>query len=472
MATFNWDTYRDEVKSRTETVGKKLSESYITGSYPVNQGELVCLDFVPSSGSLYCCELNSCILIHDVQAIGQTGFDFDAVSSFVSSSGYNTITYVHDQNDEGWMGTEVEWVTAASQSAVSYGLGVEQLYQYAITGSYWNTDTGSYYVINIPDSRDSILEISRDKSEFRIWMDDKSLSSYMTPTASTDLSNNLNGDNLPDVVAKDPSLDNRKGLTFYTLTDDNRESIFSQSLVEQIMPSDTTSTGYPVNCRGQGLVYHQDLNTDGFLWLRPTGSENYWANDCKYVASGSDQFEFTPTGIFGHFKENTQVYLHDGSTENIQDITAGQYVKTGYWSGEVEGKMRPTLVDDDKVSNEGKNEAWRSFATTSLDTLTVASASVKDLSFFGYSKCVKINNHLEMAPIEFLFAKSGSSYSFVKSQNLTTDHKLIKHDKSEIDITSVEVTSGSMTNFYALDIEGQDTYFVSESLFIGQHWLP
>ena len=77
-----------------------------------------------------------------------------------------------------------------------------------------------------------------------------------------------------------------------------------------------------------------------------------------------------------------------------------------------------------------------------------------------------------MAPIEFLFAKSGSSYSFVKSQNLTTDHKLIKHDKSEIDITSVEVTSGSMTNFYALDIEGQDTYFVSESLFIGQHWLP
>ena len=98
MATFNWNTYKTDLKSRTETVGKKLSESYLTGSYPVNQGELVCLDFVPSSGSLYCCELNSCILIHDVQAIGQTGFDFDAVSSFVSSSGYNTIKYVHEQN--------------------------------------------------------------------------------------------------------------------------------------------------------------------------------------------------------------------------------------------------------------------------------------------------------------------------------------------------------------------------------------
>ena len=472
MAIFNWDTYKDEVKSRTETVGKKLSESYLTGSYPVNQGELVCLDFVPHSGSTYCCELNSCILIHDVQAIGQTGFDFNALTSLVSSSGYNKIVYVHDILDEGWMGTEIEWVSAASKSAVSYGLEVAQLYRYTISGNYWNVDSDSYYVINIPPSREGLLEISRDKSEFRTWMTNNSFGSYLTPTATESLANNLNGNSLPDVVVKDPGLDNRKGLTFYTLTDSNRESIFSQSLVEQIMPSDTTSTGYPVNCRGQGLVYHQDLNSDGFLWLRPTGSENYWANDCKYVASGSDQFEFTPTGIFGHFNENTQVYLHDGSTENIQDITAGQYVKTGYWSGEVEGKMRPTLVGDDHIGEEGKNEELRSFTTTSLDTLTVASASVKDLSFFGYSKCVKINNHLEMAPIEFLFAKSGSSYSFVKSQNLTTDHKLIKHDKSEIDITSVEVTSGSMTNFYALDIEGQDIYFVSESLFIGQHWLP
>lgn len=472
MAIFNWNTYKDDLKLKTSEVGKKVSETYLTGSYPVNQGELICLDFVPSSGSLYCCELNSCILLHDVQAIGQTGFDFDAVTAFVSSSGYNKITYVHDSLDEGWMGTEVEWVSAASQSAIYYGLEVEQLYTFPLYDSQWNVDTGSYYVINIPPSREGILEISRDKSAFRTWMIDNSFESYLTPEATSSLVNNLNGSDLPDVVVKDPGLDNRKGLTFYTLTDDNRESIFSQSLVEQIVPSDTTSTGYPVNCRGQGLVYHQDLNTDGFLWLRPAGSENYWANDCKYVATGSYQFEFSPTGIFGHFKENTQVYLHDGSTVNIQDITQGQYVKTGYWSGEVEGKMRPTLVDDDKVSDEGKNEVWRSFVTNSLDTLTVTSASVKDVSFFGYSKCVTINNHLEVAPIEFLFAKSGSNYSFVKSQNLTTDHKLIKYDKSEIDITSVEITSGSMTNFYALDINGQDTYFVSESLFIGQHWLP
>jgi hypothetical protein len=472
MATFNWNTYKDDLKSKTETVGKKLSESYMTGSYPVNQAELVCLDFVPSSGSLYCCELNSCIMISEPQAIGQTGFNFDAVSSFVSSSGYHTIKYVHDSSDEVYMDSETEWITAASQSAVDYGLGVEQLYQFTLAGNYWNVDTGSYYVVNIPPDRNGILSISRDKSEFRTWMTNNSLGSYLTPTATESLANNLNGNSLPDVVAKDPGLDNRKGLSFYTLTDDNRESIFSQSLVEQIMPSDTTSTGYPVNCRGQGMVYHQDLNTDGFVWLRPPGSENYWANDTKYIASGSDQFKFKPTGVFGHFKANTQVYLHDGSTENIQDITSGQYVKTGYWSGEVEGKMQPTLVDDDKISVEGKNEAWRSFATTSLDTLTVASASVKDVTFFGYSKSVKINNHLEVSPIEFLFAKSGSSYSFVKSQNLTTDHKLIKHDKSEIDITSIEIESGSMTNFYALDMDGQDTYFVSESLFVGQHWLP
>jgi len=82
---------------------------------------------------------------------------------------------------------------------------------------------------------------------------------------------------------------------------------------------------------------------------------------------------------------------------------------------------------------------------------------------------VTINGHLEVSPYENLFVKSGSVYKFVDTQELTTDYKLITPDKSEIDITSVQLTSGSYKTFYALDLATQDIYFVSESLFVEEH---
>ena len=89
-------------------------------------------------------------------------------------------------------------------------------------------------------------------------METNSMGDYMTPTASSDLSNNLNGDNLPDVVAKEVSLDNKKGLSFYTLTDDNRTNLLTEDpYCERFMVPDVTDKGYPVIARGTALVYHQ-----------------------------------------------------------------------------------------------------------------------------------------------------------------------------------------------------------------------
>ena len=65
--------------------------------------------------------------------------------------------------------------------------------------------------------------------------------------------------------------------------------------------------------------------------------------------------------------------------------------------------------------------------------------------------------------------KSGSVYTFVNTPDITTDYKLISPNKSEIDITSVQLTSGSYKTFYGLDLSTQDIYFVSESLFVERH---
>ena len=97
---------------------------------------------------------------------------------------------------------------------------------------------------------------------------------------------------------------------------------------------------------------------------------------------------------------------------------------------------------------------------------------VETIIEFDFNTWVKVNDLYEISPLGQLFIKSGSAYKFVQSTELTTDYKLISHDKSEIDITSVAVESGSFKTFYGLDLEDQDIYFVSESLFVEVHHTP
>ncbi len=474
---FNFDTYEETSKSRTLEVGKKLSENYYSGSTVAqNEAELIALDFVPSNGSLYCTELNTDIGLWDPQVWARTGFDFDAISSFASSSGHNKIEYVFAENEEN-VNPGKYWVAAASASAQKYEIGFDTQYLAPVTDTGYNTTATTFYVKNISLSNDGliplILEVSRNKSLFRDFMDTNSMGDYMTPTASADLSNNLNGDNLPDVVAKDVSLDNKKGLSFYTLTDDNRTNLLTEDpYCERFMVPDVTDKGYPVISRGTALVYHQALDLSGSLWLRPTDSRWAWSYDVKYTDSGSNVWNFTPSGVVGHFAAGTKVYMHDDSLVNIESVNTGSYVKSAYISGsDITGIMKPTLLTDDRLL-AGLDEPWRDFeiaSGSSLEELTIVSSSVENIVEFDFHTWVKVNDLYEISPVGELFVKSGSAYKFVQSIELTTDYKLIAQDKSEVDITSVAVESGSFKTFYGLDLEDQDIYFVSESLFVEVH---
>ena len=476
--TFNFDTYKEATKARTLEVGKKLSENYYSGSsVNTNEAELIALDYVPSSGSFYCTELNTDIGLFDVSVYGHTGFDFDAVSSFASSSGHNKIEYIFAENEED-VNPGKDWVTAASASAQKYGIGFDTKYLVPITSTGYNTAATTFYVKNISVSNDGliplILEVSRNKSLFRDFMDSNSMGNYMTPTASADLSNNLNGSDSPDVVAKEVGVDNKQGLSFYTLTADNRTNLLTEDpYCERFMVPDVTDKGYPVHVRGTALVYHQALDTSGSLWVRPTDSQWSWGYDSKYVSSGSNnQWSFKPSGVIGHFSAGTKVYMHDDSLVNIENVNTGSYVKSAYFSGSaVTGIMKPTLLTDDRLL-AGLDEPWRHFIedkSGSLDHFTATSSSVETITEFDFNTWVKVNDLYEISPLGQVLVKSGSAYKFVQSRELTTDYKLISQDKSEIDITAVAVESGSFKTFYGLDLEDQDIYFVSESLFVEVH---
>jgi len=475
--TFNFDTYKEASKARTLEVGKKLSENYYSGSsVNTNEAELIALDYVPSSGSFYCTELNTDIGLWDPQVWVRTGFDFDALTSFASSSGHNKIEYIFAQDEED-INPGKYWVAAASASAQKYEIGFDTKYLIPITSTGYNTSATTFYVKNISVSNDGliplILEVSRNKSLFRDFMDSNNMGNYMTPTASADLSNNLNGSDSPDVVTKQVAVDNKKGLSFCTLTADNRTNLLTEDpYCERFMVPDVTDKGYPAHLRGTALVYHQALDLSGSLWLRPTDSQWSWGYDAKYVESGSNQWSFKPTGVIGHFSAGTKVYMHDDSLVNIESVNTGSYVKSAYFSGsDVGGIMTPTLLTDDRLL-AGLDEPWRDYTIESgstLDHFTATSSSVETIIEFDFNTWVKVNDLYEISPAGQLFIKSGSAYKFVQSTELTTDYKLISQDKSEIDITAVAVESGSWKTFYGLDLEDQDIYFVSESLFVEVH---
>ena len=49
--------------------------------------------------------------------------------------------------------------------------------------------------------------------------------------------------------------------------------------------------------------------------------------------------------------------------------------------------------------------------------------------------------------------------------------KLVHLDKSDVDITSVTLNSGSLKDFYNFSLTDQDNYFVSQSMVTIQHYL-
>ena len=477
---FDFDKYKESSKTYMLQVAKALSKQYYTGSnQPVNEGELIALDFIPSSGSLYCTELNTDIHLHDLHVWSKCGFDFDALSEFVSSSNYSNIEYIFSEGEVS-INPGDYWVREASASAQRYNLGFDHQYLTPITCTGYNTNPKTFYVKNIPTSASAtanregnILNISRDKFKFREFMISQSLN-YMTPYATSSLANNVNGNSLPDVVVKQIGVDNKRGLTFHTLTADNRDSLIlssredSDPIVEQFMPPDLSDRKYPVTMRTTAMVYHQSINQSGSLWLRPSGSYWWWEYDNKYVESGSDQWSFKPSGVVGHFGAGTKVYMSDGSMVNIENVNSGSSVSSSYIGSDVVGKMAPTMAinSDDRIESL---EPWKGYVTASLDSLVITSSLVNGITTFDCHTWVTINGSLEVSPGETLLVKSGSVYTFVNTPDITTDYKLISPNKSEIDITSVQLTSGSYKTFYGLDLSTQDIYFVSESLFVERH---
>ena len=479
---FNYDTYSGSLKTQTLTIGDELSNKFY-GSYPANMGELLSVDWQPSSGNLWLLEINTCILLANTITVFQTGFDCDAISSFVSSSGYNKLHFVKSSYENFESGDyNPYFLSEFSASVVSHGLTYTSSFIEPLTDesndlltSGIASDSTTFYLVNTPLSnadRDTvdagIFHLSRNKANFDTFASESGHYNWL-PSASSWVSNptfQANTD-FPDVVVKDPAQDVGNGLTFINDSTDSSFVASSHDYVQQFIEPDVDSNGYPISMKGIALVH-----SGSSLWLRPSDSLPYWHDNVKYTTSGSNEYDFTYTGTVGIFGSDTKVAMSDGSWKNIQSIVVDDEVFCGYKSDSIDGHMRITKLRDDHYLS-GSNESWRSFEESNLEGLSIVSSSVSNIGNYKYRKWCTINGTLEVSPVESLLVKDGSDskYKFKESRNITTSDKLVHSDKSDVDITSVTLNSGSLKDFYSFSLTDQDNYFVSQSMVTIQHYL-
>ena len=83
------------------------------------------------------------------------------------------------------------------------------------------------------------------------------------------------------------------------------------------------------------------------------------------------------------------------------------------------------------------------------------------------------NNNIEVSLFQPLLVKDDSNvYRFCEPRRIQTGYKLINPGKSEVNVDSIAIESGSLKTFYGIDLEDHSTFFTSQSLAVNFYVGP
>lgn len=106
-------------------------------------------------------------------------------------------------------------------------------------------------------------------------------------------------------------------------------------------------------------------------------------------------------------------------------------------------------------------ENWGQYSTDSLESMNIITSYVKEVKHFAKDSAISINGAVSTLDHVYLIYRD-SKYIWENARNIKMTDKLVKADKTIVDIESIEIIN-QVTNFVALDVENVDTLIIKDN---------
>lgn len=448
--------------------------SHWTGSeywdYP-HHGQMVSFDWIPQSGSVKLIEINT---NQGTTAIMRYAMDFSEIKAFVTSSGYSKMVYQEDENNEDLSPPNLanslqRFRDALSGSFQESGIQFSHEFIPDIDRPTYSNDSGSIFVFRQGHSfTEPIDKLAMDKDDFRTFMSSSVIGGNdLMPRINTEIPADFsNKSGVPDVVVKDPTQDRGAGIDLVDWTSDRNQIFDNSTYVEEYIEPEIEGNRYRV-CRVVCLVSSGSVR---YLTKNAMQQTNYRINP----TSGSLTFGSESTTVYdsintriwlpGHFRAGSEVSMSNGSVKNIEDIVAGDVVKTVNLSG------YPKWTD--QFSSSNAKSTWpsiidaKSVFTCSISDISESTSSVNSIVGALSGGYAIINNDIKLNNEVQIMVHSESICRYKHVTQLQVGDKFVTRGATTQSITDISLVE-DYSVAYSLDIENNGDenprYFVGGS---------
>ena len=453
---FEFSKYWESLESQSF----QASNTFLTGSNPEywagkgdNHGVIVGYDWMPSSGSLKLIEFNTNIQISPQASV------LDPAIEWFKDKNYDTIVLVV-RNDDGMEIPNSRLLGEMTESLQNNGFTAS-----IFTQEPWPTPVPEFdvpsntFILRFGfDSASPIDYLASDKTLFKNFISSSGFE-WMMPRKMANLPDGFsNRVGIPDVLVKDPTLDNQTLLMnqflFYDITPENKDYLLSQSYCEEFVEPDLNYNG----------AYYSELRSEMMLtpteniFLRPKVAPDISLDVSRmqlpYYTLNADSSSYSVTTISRRVAiKGSTILMSDDSYQNIENVITGSFFKIRNISG---------LPDEsDGVAIRCGSPYWRLWETSSLFIPSQSNVIVEDITPYYTDSYTLINGDKKFGTFEYMFCSgSGDDWKFKPSIELSTGDYLADESGQPIEITSISVISSStLFEGYVPNVEPQDYYY-------------
>ncbi len=433
--------------------------NYITGSaggWPANTniGIIGNMDYIVETGSndIYFIEPNTNIGLDG--SISEQTTLFNSISDYANEQSCNTC-YVYGVREGGRQNPTTYQQTLISSSFARHDIAINFEYNNNTSHTYFSQrgsddHTGSFHLfIQTPwysdDNLKSIVSGSFNKTKFRSLLSSSPESESLIPLFDT--SSPTTNTNNPDFIVKNPSADGGF-INNYKMYDWNGSNARVTNAIATASSAGDLAESFIVMSGS-----NEYLETGRFVYLTtPTKQielKDYVVPLISYKSDGNDGYTIRSYGRTT--ASGSLIDMFDGSTKQVQDVEVGDVVKS-YWPDNM------SLSDIDYMDYTN-TELTGSFS----GSIVVGISQDERSEYYLLNGTKKLSKMNSTSSDSDYFVKSGDTWSWKKTRDISVGNYLLQGDGTELKVTSLTEETES-TTFYSLDVEDIDTYFQSDIL--------